>query len=47
MLIMETGQAAGSILVPYAIKGIMDGVAHLTGAPVLESLRGPLLLWRV
>ena len=38
MLIMETGQAAGSILVPYAIKAIMDGVAHSTGATVLENL---------
>ena len=44
MLLMETGQAAGSILVPYAIKAIMDGVTHLSGATVLESLRGPLLL---
>ena len=44
MLIMETGQAAGSILVPYAIKAIMDGVAHGAGGSVLESLRGPLLL---
>jgi ATP-binding cassette subfamily B protein len=47
MLIMETGQATGSILVPYAIKAIMDGVAHLPNAttiPVLESLRQPLLL---
>lgn len=47
MLILETGQAAGSILVPYAIKAIMDGVAHLSTnstTPVLESLRQPLLL---
>ena len=44
MLIMETGQAAGSILVPYAIKAIMDGVAQGSGATVLENLRGPLLL---
>jgi ATP-binding cassette subfamily B protein len=44
MLILETGQAAGNILVPYAIKGIMDGVAKLSGGPVLETLRGPLLL---
>jgi ATP-binding cassette subfamily B protein len=44
MLIMETGQAAGSILVPYAIKAIMDGVAQASGTTVLESLRGPLLL---
>jgi ATP-binding cassette subfamily B protein len=44
MLLMETGQAAGGILVPYAIKAIMDGVAHLQGGTVLENLRGPLLL---
>ena len=44
MLILETGQAAGSILVPYAIKAIMDGVAQGSGATVLENLRGPLLL---
>jgi ATP-binding cassette subfamily B protein len=44
MLLMETGQAAGSILVPYAIKAIMDGVTHLSGETVLDSLRGPLLL---
>ncbi len=44
MMILEIGQAASSILVPYAIKAIMDGVTHLSGATVLESLRGPLLL---
>ncbi|PPK73318.1 ATP-binding cassette subfamily B protein [Methylobacter tundripaludum] len=44
MLLMETGQAASSILVPYAIKAIMDGVAHLSGTSVLETLRAPLLL---
>lgn len=44
MLIMETGQAAGSILVPYAIKAIMDGAAHISADTALESLRGPLLL---
>ncbi|HSN24622.1 MAG TPA: ABC transporter ATP-binding protein, partial [Methylomicrobium sp.] len=44
MLIFETGQAAASILVPYAIKAIMDGVEHLSGTSVLGSLRGPLLL---
>jgi len=44
MVLLETGQAAAGILVPYAIKAIMDGVAHLPGAPVSESLRGPLLL---
>ena len=31
MLIFETCQAAASILVPYAIKAIMDGVEHLSG----------------
>jgi ATP-binding cassette, subfamily B, bacterial len=46
MLILETGQAAGGILVPYAIKAIMDGVAHLPNNTqnVLDSLRQPLLL---
>ena len=46
MVILETGQAASSILVPYAIKEIMDGVAHgIAGAAVLDALRGPLLLF--
>ena len=27
MMILETGQAASNILVPYAVKAIMDGVA--------------------
>ena len=44
MLLLETGQAAGNILVPYAIKGVMDGVAQALGGPVLETLRQPLLL---
>jgi len=44
MLVLETGQAAGGILVPYAIKAIMDGVTHMSGATVLDTLRGPLLL---
>lgn len=48
MLILETGQAASSILVPYAIKAIMDGAAQLSGSDlsisVLESLRDPLIL---
>jgi ATP-binding cassette subfamily B protein len=46
MIILETGQATSSILVPYAIKAVMDGIAHLpaTAMPVLESLRQPLLL---
>ena len=44
MLIMETGQATGNILVPYAIKSIMDSVAQSNGTPLLENLRVPLLL---
>lgn len=43
MVFLETGQAAANILVPYAVKAIMDGVAQLAGGPVLETLRGPLL----
>ena len=43
MLLMETGQAAGNILVPYAVKGLMDGVAHSAGGPLLETLQKPLL----
>jgi ATP-binding cassette subfamily B protein len=46
MAILETGQAASSILVPYAIKQIMDGVAHgMAGASILHALREPLLLF--
>ena len=44
MVILETGQALGSIFVPYAIKAIMDGVAHSPSGAVLDNLRGPLLL---
>ena len=44
MLIFETGQAAGSILVPYAIKTIMDGVAEVSNESILEHLQEPLLL---
>ena len=43
MVILETGQALGSILVPYAIKTIMDGVAHSSGGTVLEHLHDPLI----
>lgn len=44
MLIFETGQALGNILIPYAIKGVMDAVAlHPTG-PLLEAFKQPLLL---
>ena len=44
MLILETGQAAGSILVPYSIKAIMDVVAQGAGSVAVENLRGPLLV---
>lgn len=44
MMILEIGQAVGGILVPYAVKAIMDGVAHSSGTNVLETLREPLLL---
>lgn len=44
MLILETGQATGNILVPYAIKGIMDSVAQHQPGNLLETLRNPLLL---
>ena len=42
MVILETGQAAGNILVPYAIKAIMDGVSKgLADAPTaIEALKG-------
>ncbi|MGJ0483272.1 MAG: ABC transporter ATP-binding protein [Methylomicrobium sp.] len=45
MIVFETGQAAGSILVPYAVKAIMEGVAgDLSDAhAALDALRGPLL----
>ncbi|WP_031431713.1 ABC transporter ATP-binding protein [Methylomicrobium agile] len=45
MILFEAGQAAGSILVPYAVKSIMEGVA--AGLPdahaAIEALKGPLL----
>lgn len=45
MLLLETGQAAGSILVPYAIKALMDAVASQPITDnVLESFQQPLLL---
>ncbi|MEQ1637985.1 MAG: ABC transporter ATP-binding protein [Methylococcales bacterium] len=44
IMVLEAGQAAGSILVPYAIKAIMDGVAQGSDVNVLERLQGPLLL---
>lgn len=45
MMVMETGQAAGSILVPYAIKALMDAVAAPPSAATLwEAFKQPLLL---
>jgi ATP-binding cassette subfamily B protein len=44
MLVLETGQAAANILVPYAIKGIMDGVAQATTVSVQQIVFGPFLL---
>lgn len=45
MMLMEAGQAACSILVPYAVKGLMDAVAQ---QPVVvdwwQQFRVPLLL---
>lgn len=43
MLILETGQAAGNILVPYAVKGIMDAVTHSNHDSVIETFKQPLL----
>ena len=42
MLFFETGQAAGNILVPYGIKGIMDAVATMHGEPIFPTLQQPL-----
>jgi ATP-binding cassette subfamily B protein len=45
MLFLEAGQAAGNILVPYAVKAIMDGVANAPKVgEVMDYLRGPLIL---
>lgn len=45
MLILETGQAAGGILVPYAIKTLMDAVAVQQPEWTLwEAFKQPLLL---
>jgi ATP-binding cassette subfamily B protein len=44
MIIMETGQAIGHIMVPYAIKTLMDSVAKLTQTTDLQSLHTPFLL---
>lgn len=44
MLFFELGQATGNILVPYAIKKIMDGVAHPVSEESLwANLEKPLL----
>ncbi|MDD2761267.1 MAG: ABC transporter ATP-binding protein [Methylomonas sp.] len=46
MLLLETGQAVGSILVPYAIKALMDSVKEVQTNPELlwEVVKQPLLL---
>jgi ATP-binding cassette subfamily B protein len=45
MLLLETGQAAGSILVPYAIRALMDTVATQPNMDSLwEAFKQPLLL---
>lgn len=45
MLLLEVGQAAGSILVPYAVKTLMDAVANQSAQlPIWEAFRQPLLL---
>jgi ATP-binding cassette subfamily B protein len=46
MLLMETGQAMANILVPYAIKSIMEGVAAsptLSDTNLIEYLKKPLI----
>ncbi len=47
MLVFEAGQAACSILLPYAIKQIMDAVAAAQdgGEPVWTLVRSPLILF--
>ena len=45
MLLLEAGQAAGSILVPYAIKALMDAVASQPSAETLwQTVKQPLML---
>ncbi|MGR9053489.1 MAG: ABC transporter ATP-binding protein [Gammaproteobacteria bacterium] len=46
MFVFETGQAAGNILVPYAVKGIMDAVALglSDSAATLAAVEAPLML---
>lgn len=44
MILFETGQAVGNIMVPYAIKAVMDGVAYKPdGITIMAALQGPLL----
>jgi ATP-binding cassette subfamily B protein len=47
MIVFEAGQAACSILLPYAIKRIMDAVtiAQAQGIEVWDLVRGPLWLF--
>lgn len=47
MMVLEAGQAACSMLLPYAIKQIMDAVelANQIGAGVWEQVEGPLWLF--
>jgi ATP-binding cassette subfamily B protein len=45
MLFFELGQAAGNILVPYAVKKIMDGVMHpVSDTSLWANLEQPLWL---
>ena len=45
MLVLEIGQALGSILVPFAVKNLMNAVADGKGElPIWQSFQQPLLL---
>lgn len=45
MLVLESGQALGGILVPYAIKNLMDAVnLGRANLPLWDAFRQPLLL---
>ena len=46
MLLLETGQAAGGILVPYAVKALMDTVAAAQASPetLWQAVKQPLML---
>ena len=45
MMLLEAGQAAGSIMVPYAIKSLMDAVASQPKAgDIWQAFQQPLLL---